>query len=142
MTSQPGGREECMYLRSSDLLCLCTHKQTNSHTCIFVEELASFFCRLGFALEDFEVDSFFAVEEDEGEEEEDFILASSASKAGARVLTTASRSDCLDRDCTAGEEKPMSVRQHVKATKSCLFIGKSLLLDLYFIDLSESFFNG
>lgn len=66
---------------------------------VFVEELASLCCRQGFASEDFEVDSFFAVEEEE--EEEDFILASSASKAGARVLTTASRSDCLDRDWTA-----------------------------------------
>lgn len=46
------------------------------------------------------------VEEDEEEEDaEDFILASSASKAGARVLTTASRSDCFDRDWTARRTK-------------------------------------
>lgn len=36
-------------------------------------------------------------EEDE-DDDVDFILASSASKAGARLLTTASRSDSFDRD--------------------------------------------
>lgn len=99
-------------------------------------ELASLFWGLGFALEGFEVNSFvFAVEREDEEEpvegdlflpavcvdeegfppleeedEEDFILASSASKAGARVLTTASRSDCFDRDWTARGTKTMSVR--------------------------------
>lgn len=34
-------------------------------------------------------------------EEDGFILVSSASKAGARVFTTASRSDCCVRDCTS-----------------------------------------
>lgn len=62
---------------------------------VFVEELASLLCKLGFALGDFEVDSLFA------DEEEDFILTSSATKAGARVFTIASKSDCVDRDWTA-----------------------------------------
>lgn len=61
----------------------------------FVEELASLLCRLDFALDGFVVTSFFDAEE---EDEEDFILASSASRAGARVLTTDSRSDWSDRD--------------------------------------------
>lgn len=38
-------------------------------------------------------ESFFRFAEVEGEGEEEVILASSANKAGARVLTTASRSD-------------------------------------------------
>lgn len=83
----------------------------------------SLFCRLGFALvgsfffaiegEDEEAaaaeDNFFPLVECGGkerfppleEEVEDLIFASSASKAGARVLTTASRSDWFDRDWTA-----------------------------------------
>lgn len=40
-------------------------------------------------------------DEEEDEEEGDFILTISASMAGARVLTTASKSDCVDRDWTA-----------------------------------------
>lgn len=44
-----------------------------------------------------EVESFFALDvEDDG-----FILTSSASKAGASVLTTDSRSDCCVRDFTS-----------------------------------------
>lgn len=89
---------------------------TDTPTLVVVEELASLFCRLGFALEGFVVASFFAEEAEDEEEavednlfpplaeevdDEDFILASSASKAGARVLTTASRSDWFDRDWTA-----------------------------------------
>lgn len=68
---------------------------------VVVAELASLLCRLGLPSEGFVVNIFFAEEEDE--EEEDFILASSASKAGARVLTTASRSDCAARDWEADD---------------------------------------
>lgn len=63
---------------------------------------------LVFVLEGFLVISFFAVEANDEEEagevevdDEDFILAISANKAGVRVLTTASRSDWFDRDLTA-----------------------------------------
>lgn len=71
----------------------CTPAHTHTHkTTIFVEKPALFFCRL-----DFDVESFFPVNEDE----EGFILTSSASKAGARVLTTFSKSDCCVRDWTA-----------------------------------------
>lgn len=71
---------------------------------------------LGFAFEGFVVNNFFFAVEDEEEavedevattededdgDDEDFNLASSASKAGARVLTTASRSDIFDRDWRA-----------------------------------------
>lgn len=54
-------------------------------------------------LEDDDDDDFLATsEDDEGlEEEEDFSLLSSASKAGARVLTIVSRSDFFDKDWTA-----------------------------------------
>lgn len=80
-----------------------THIHTHKPTLVIVAELASLLCRLGFPLEGFLVDISFAEEEDE--EEEDFILASSASKAGARVLTTASRSDCVARDWEASRTK-------------------------------------
>lgn len=50
------------------------------------------------------MESFVVVEEDD-EEDDGFILASSASRAGARVLTTASRSDCGVKDWTARESK-------------------------------------
>lgn len=71
-------------------------------------ELASlFFFRPGFPLEGFAVHFFLAVEE----EEEDFILASSASKAGARVLTMVSRSDCVDRERTARETEKKKVSE-------------------------------
>lgn len=71
-------------------------------------ELASlFFFRPGFPLEGFAVHLFLAVEE----EEEDFILASSASKAGARVLTMVSRSDCVDRERTARETEKKKVSE-------------------------------
>lgn len=49
-----------------------------------------------------EGESFFALEE---VDDDDFILASSAIKAGARVLTTAFRLDSCVRDWTAGEIK-------------------------------------
>ena len=99
----------------------------NTPTFVFDEEPVSLFSRPGFALEGFVVGSFFFAAEDEGEavededlftpavagdeegfnddEEDDLIFASSASKAGARVLTTASKSDCFDRDWTAREMK-------------------------------------
>lgn len=80
-----------------------THVHTHKPTLVVVAELASLLCRLGLPSEGFVVDIFFAEEEDE--EEEDFILASSASKAGARVLTTASRSDCIGRDWEASGTK-------------------------------------
>lgn len=65
---------------------------------ILVDELATLFCRLGFALDVFKVDSFFAEEEDMVEEVEvDFFLVNSARTA----VTTASTSDCVDRDWTA-----------------------------------------
>lgn len=99
-----------------------------------MEALACAFCGLGFASEDV-VDTVFlaadsgddeeASEDDllptadtEGrerftsldeEEEEDFIFASSASKAGAKVLTTASRSDCFVRVWTARKPKQKRV---------------------------------
>lgn len=62
---------------------------------VFKGKLASVFCRLAFEVE--------ATEEGD-DKDEDFILASSASKVGARVLTTASRSDCCARDWTAREQ--------------------------------------
>lgn len=73
-------------------------------------ELAFPFCRLGFALDEFVVDSFLAVEE----EDEDSNLAISARRAGVRVLTMASRSDRFDRDWTASGMKTEHVRQNCK----------------------------
>lgn len=65
---------------------------------IFVDELAWLFCRLAFSLDVLKVDSFFAEEKDMVEVEEvDFFLVNSARTAE----TTASTSDCVDRDCTA-----------------------------------------
>lgn len=61
----------------------------------FAEELFPLFGWLDVALDDLAEDVFFSVLE------EDFILASSASNAGASVLTMASRLDCLDKDWTA-----------------------------------------
>lgn len=74
-----------------------------------VVELVPLFWRLGFTLVTLVFDSFFAAleavddeaPEDVDDEGTDFIFSISANKAGARVLTTASRSDCLDRDWTA-----------------------------------------
>lgn len=64
---------------------------------------------MSLAVEAFLADCLEA-EDEEGfspteDDDVDFILASSASKAGARVLTTVSRSDCLDRLWTAGGTK-------------------------------------
>lgn len=70
------------------------HTLTHTLT-VFLEKLASLFCRLGF-----EVESVVADVEDD-EEDEGFILANSASKTGARDLTTVSRSDFSFRDWTA-----------------------------------------
>lgn len=51
-------------------------------------------------------ESFFRFAEGWGEGEEvEVILASSANKAGARVLTTASRSDGWDSDWTASGKR-------------------------------------
>ncbi len=87
---------------------------------MFMEELATLFCMLAFALEDFEVDSF-AGEEDEEDEagEEDFILTSFAIKAGAKVLTTASRSDCFDRDCTTKGQRQMECQAKIPVFDGC-----------------------
>lgn len=90
---------------------------THKPTLVIVAELASLLCRMGFPLEGFVVDIFFAEEEDE--EEEDFILASSASKAGARVLTTASKSDCVARDWEASGTKITSVSQKLQHFGGC-----------------------
>lgn len=46
-------------------------------------------------------DSGDAEREDDDVDGDDFILASSASRAGAKVLTTVSRSDCFDKDWRA-----------------------------------------
>lgn len=40
-------------------------------------------------------------DDDDDVDGDDFILASSASRAGAKVLTTVSRSDCFDKDWRA-----------------------------------------
>lgn len=56
-----------------------------------------------------EVESFCARDaEDAG-----FIFTSSASKAGARVFTTASSSDCCVRDCTSKRSKKKKDREGV-----------------------------
>lgn len=110
-----------------------------------MEALASAFCTLGFALVDDTL--FVAVEmgddEEAAEEEllppaeregrerfasldeaeaEDFILASSASKAGARVLTTASRSDCFDKDWTSEKQSIDSVKKDIEKAEHATFI--------------------
>ena len=103
---------------------------THTPTFVFVEELASLFCRLGFAFEGFVASNFFFAVEDEEEAvedevgflptededdggDEDFNLANSASKAGARVLTIVSRSDILDRDWRARRTKTKIVSDKI-----------------------------
>lgn len=62
------------------------------------EDLAALvFSVLGLPL----TDSGDAEREDDDVDGDDFILASSASRAGAKVLTTVSRSDCFDKDWRA-----------------------------------------
>lgn len=68
------------------------------------------------------MESFVVVEEDD-EEDEGFILASSASKAGARVLTMASRSDCGVKDWIARGTKIKRASEEI-ASFCCL---KSLM---------------
>lgn len=114
------------------------HSLINTPTLAFEEALASVFCRLAFVFGNV-VESFFlfvlakvveeAVEDEllslgvrgarelfsplgvSEEVAEDLILASSASKAGARLLTTASSSDGFDRDWAAKKPRRKSVRQ-------------------------------
>lgn len=89
--------------------------QTNTPTLVFMEALGSAFLAVDRGDdEEAAEDELLPPAEREGrerftsldeEEAEDFIFASSASKAGARVLTTASRSDCFDRVWTARKPK-------------------------------------
>lgn len=84
----------------TDQTITCMEKGHNTFGCVV--ELGLVFSVLAFPL----VNSGKAEEEDDGDDDtENLILDNSASRAGARVLTTVSMSDCFDRDWKARRTK-------------------------------------